>query len=72
MVQTGQNQAQAQARVELDGLGVVGGGRARETGLQGGQHLDQAVLLPHHQDWDQQGQGQTGTGASDGTGCVFT
>ena len=72
MLQTGQHHAEREAGVELDGLGVVGGGGARQAGLQHRQDLEQTVPLPHHQHRHQQGQRQAGTGASDGTRRVLT
>lgn len=72
MLQTGKHHAERKTRVELDSLGVISGGGARQAGLQHWQDLDQIILVPHHQHRDQQGQGQAGTGASYGTCCVLT
>lgn len=72
VLHTGKHHAECQAGVELDSLGVVGGGGAWQAGLQRWQDLSQTVPLPHHQHRDQQRQRQTGTGASDSTRCVLT
>lgn len=71
LLHAGQNQAEAEARVELHGLGVLCGGRTRQTGLERRQDLDQGVLLAHQQHWDQQRQSQTGAGTGDGTRRVL-
>lgn len=72
VVQTGQHHAEREAGVELDGLGIICCGGARQTCLKHRQDLGHAVPLPHHQHRDQQGQCQAGTGASYGTRCVLT
>lgn len=72
MQQGGQHHAQTEPGVELDGLGVVCGGGAREAGPQCRQDVGQTVPLPHHEHGDEQRQGEACTGARYGARCVLT
>lgn len=72
MQQGGQHHAETEPGVELDGLGVVCGGGAREAGPQCRQDVGQTVPLPHHEHGDEQRQGEARTGARYGARCVLT